>query len=158
MITGELAADRAPTLVDADGISMAGRCRCRAVGRPPGRDDWALARLGCFVELHIEQGRGLVEQGQAVGVGAHLAARTLAAGLGRGQPRRHDQTEDRHVTIGCARGCRRPARGEAAVAWPRSVDRVRPGAVNGIASSATAWLDVRGRREAVRAVARWLPS
>ena len=44
-------------------------------GRDPaslGRDDETLRRVGTFVELHVEQGRGLVDLGHAVGVGSDI--------------------------------------------------------------------------------------
>ncbi len=60
IITGVLAADRARSLTDADGTSMAEAWR--AAGRDPeamGADEEALRRVGCFVELHVEQGKAL---------------------------------------------------------------------------------------------------
>ena len=65
----------------------------RAGGRRArgGRPRWdELDRVGCFVELHVEQGRDLVDRGAAVGVGERdLAARALPVRLHRrGQPRR----------------------------------------------------------------------
>lgn len=60
IITGQLTADRARTLTDADGITMAEAWR--AAGRDPetmGPDPEALSRVGAFVELHVEQGRAL---------------------------------------------------------------------------------------------------
>ena len=56
-----------------------------------GRDDETLRRIGAFVELHVEQGRALVD-GDAADRGGvvDLAARPLAAGPARpGRPRRH---------------------------------------------------------------------
>ena len=73
MITGVLSPDRARALRDANGISMAEAMRL--AGRQPdqlGPDPEALARVGSFVELHIEQGRGLIDLGQALAVGSGL--------------------------------------------------------------------------------------
>src|SRR5215210_8038130 len=59
VITGALAPDRALSLVDGNGITMAEALR--SAGRRPetiGRDPETLSRIGSFVELHIEQGRG----------------------------------------------------------------------------------------------------
>ena len=81
VITGQLEADRARSLVDADGVTMAEAMR--RAGRDPGDlgpDPDTLARVGTFVELHIEQGRGLVDLGSPVAVGIDdLAARPVAA-------------------------------------------------------------------------------
>ena len=103
LITGALAADRALGLRDSDGVSMAEAMQ--RAGRDVahlGRDDETLRRIGAFVELHVEQGRGLIDLGRAVGGRlVDLAARTLATDPGRrGQPCRNDQA-------------RRPARPDA---------------------------------------------
>src|SRR3712207_639345 len=73
LITGALAADRARGLTDADGTSWA-EAYART-GRDPqqlGADPETLTRVGAFVELHVEQGRGLVAQGRPVGVGTGI--------------------------------------------------------------------------------------
>ncbi len=60
IITGALGADRALGLTDTDGVTMAEAWR--AAGRDPrglGADPETLRRIGCFVELHVEQGRAL---------------------------------------------------------------------------------------------------
>src|SRR6478736_2075824 len=75
VITGVLSPDRALALRDADGVTMAEAMR--AAGRQPerlGPDPEALARIGTFIELHIEQGRGLIDLGRAVAVGSGLWA------------------------------------------------------------------------------------
>ena len=56
-----------------------------------GRADW-LDRIGCFLELHVEQGRDLVDRDAPVGLATgDLAARPLPLRLHRrGQPCRHD--------------------------------------------------------------------
>ena len=92
VITGALGADRARGLTDRDGVTMAEAMR--RAGRDPatlGRDDETLARIGTFVELHVEQGRPLVDLGHAGRRRQrHLAARPLAGRRARrGQPRRH---------------------------------------------------------------------
>ena len=73
VITGALGADRARGLTDRDGVTMAEAMQ--RAGRDPatlGRDDETLARVGTFVELHVEQGRALVDLGHAVGVGSDI--------------------------------------------------------------------------------------
>ena len=73
VITGQLDADRARGLKDADGTTMAEAMT--AAGQRAehiGRDDETLRRVGALVELHVEQGRGLVELGSAVGVGSAI--------------------------------------------------------------------------------------
>jgi beta-ureidopropionase / N-carbamoyl-L-amino-acid hydrolase len=58
MVTGDLPRDRALGLRDGDGTSMAEAMS--AAGHHTahvGRDEETLRRIGCFVELHVEQGR-----------------------------------------------------------------------------------------------------
>ena len=74
VITGALAADRALGLRDSDGVSHG---RGAARGRPPARADSGptrrpCGRVGAFVELHVEQGRGLVDLDQPVGIGTDI--------------------------------------------------------------------------------------
>ena len=73
LLTGALDPDRARALTDDDGVSLG-----EAAGHAGldvqhlGPDPEALRRVGRFVELHIEQGRGLVHSGDAVGVGSAI--------------------------------------------------------------------------------------
>ena len=73
LLTGALDADRARGLTDGDGTTLAEAMR--AAGHDPahlGRDDEALRRIGTFVELHVEQGRALVDRTPPVGVGPRI--------------------------------------------------------------------------------------
>ena len=76
----------------ADALEAAGLTRARGVGAARRRSARVLDGVGCFVELHVEQGRDLVDRGAAVGRGQRdLAARALPLRLHRrGQPRGHD--------------------------------------------------------------------
>src|SRR3954451_24525280 len=69
LLTGTLAADRARGLRDDDGRTLGEAVT--GAGLDPaalGRDAETLRRIGVFVELHVEQGRGLVDLGDPVGV------------------------------------------------------------------------------------------
>jgi N-carbamoyl-L-amino-acid hydrolase len=70
LITGALDADRGRALADADGVTIA-EAMSKAGLDPSavGRDDETLRRIGQFVELHVEQGVGLVDLDAAVGGG-----------------------------------------------------------------------------------------
>src|SRR5687768_3977092 len=73
VLTGAMTADRARSLTDADGISMAEAVA--AAGRNPeelGPDGETVRRIGAFVELHVEQGRHLVDVGAPVAVGSDI--------------------------------------------------------------------------------------
>ena len=69
LLTGAIEPERACALRDADGVTLGEAMR--AAGVDPdglGRDEQALERIGVFVELHVEQGRALVDMDAAVGV------------------------------------------------------------------------------------------
>ena len=146
LVTGALPADRGLALTDGDGVSMARAMQ--AAGLDPsavGRDDEAMRLVAAFIELHVEQGRGLVDLGRPVAVGssilAHgrwrldLAGEANHAGTTRLEDRR-DPMIDLAAAVSTARsaararacvatvgqGCRRPERRER-----DPVDRSRPG-------------------------------
>ena len=153
VITGVLSPDRALALRDADGMTMAEAMR--AAGQQPellGPDPEALGRISSFVELHIEQGRGLIDLGRVVAVGnglwAHGRWRIEIPGEANhaGTTRLSDR---RDAVIGCARAvlaARTAAEAHNTVATVGKIS-IQPGGVNAIASSATAWLDARAASE-----------
>ena len=153
MITGALSPDRARALRDAEGATMAEAMR--AAGRQPehlGPEPEVVARVGTFVELHIEQGRGLVNLGRAVAVGnaiwPHGRWRIEIPGEANhaGTTRLSDR---RDAVIGCARAvlaARAAAETHNSLATVGKIN-IQPGGVNAIASSATAWLDARAADE-----------
>ena len=159
LITGRLDADKARGLRDADGVTMAEAMTAAGhATEDVGPDDEALRRVGTFVELHIEQGRGLIDLGRPVAV----ASSSLPHGRWRidleGEANHAGTTrlEDRHdpmlalaTTVLAARAA---ASEHGCVATVGKV-RVEPNGVNAIPSRVTAWLDARGPGEAgVRAV------
>jgi N-carbamoyl-L-amino-acid hydrolase len=150
VITGALGADRARGLTDADGVSMAEALR--RAGRDPGtlgRDDETLARIGTFVELHVEQGRHLVDLGAPVAVGSDIwpHGRWRVDVPGEANHAGTTRLEDREdAMLGLAAmviAARRAAGEHGCVATVGKV-HVVPGGVNAIASCATGWLDARG--------------
>jgi beta-ureidopropionase / N-carbamoyl-L-amino-acid hydrolase len=153
VITGVLSPDRALTLRDADGVTMAEAMR--AAGRQAerlGPDPEALARIASFVELHIEQGRGLIDLGRAVAVGnglwAHGRWRIEIPGEANhaGTTRLSDR---RDAVIGCSHAvlaARAAAEAHGTLATVGKIS-IQPGGVNAIASSVTAWLDARAAGE-----------
>ena len=159
LITGLLDADRALGLRDADGVTMAEAMT--TAGHPAGQvgpDDETLRRIGTYVELHVEQGRGLVDLGHAVAVGSmiwphgrwriDLDGEANHAGTTRLQDRR-DPMLDLAAAVLAARAA---ATAHKCVATVGKV-RVEPNGVNAIPSRVTAWLDARGLdEEGVRAV------
>jgi beta-ureidopropionase / N-carbamoyl-L-amino-acid hydrolase len=153
MITGVLTPDRARGLRDADGATMSEALR--AAGRDPerlGPDPEALRRVGSFVELHIEQGRGLVDLDRAVAVGSGIWAHGRWRIEISGEANHAGTTllsDRRDAVIGCARAvlaARAAAEAHGTLATVGKIS-IQPGGVNAIASSATAWLDARAAGE-----------
>ena len=159
LITGVLDPDRARGLRDADGTTMADAMH--AAGRNPGSlgpDPETLRRVASFVELHVEQGRGLVHTGDPVGVGRMIWPHGRWRVELRGQANhagttpladRRDPMLDLAAFIAHVRRAAHDA-GALATVGKLHVD---PNGVNAIPSQVTAWLDVRAEDEsAVRAV------
>ncbi|WP_440900758.1 allantoate amidohydrolase [Actinosynnema sp.] len=150
LMTGAITPERAAALVDADGVSFGDAAR--AAGFDPsamGRDDAALASIGAFVELHVEQGRGLTAPvGVASSILAHGRWRFTFTGEGNHagatpvQDRR-DPVLPASATVLAARAA---ARGGARATVGRIVPN--PGGANVIASSVDLWLDARASDDA----------
>jgi len=156
---GVLAPDRALALRDIDGVTFAEALT--AAGRDPqalGAEPDRLARIGAFVELHVEQGRGLIDMNAAVGVGTAV----LPHGRWRvdiaGQPNHAGTTliaDRRDPMMGLAvliESARREAaeRDSISHAARATVGKVQctPNAVNAIPSHVIGWLDARAQDEA----------
>jgi len=159
LLTGALAAERALALRDADGVTMASALR--TAGRSPesvGRDDETLRRIATFVELHVEQGRGLVGLGAPVGVASaiwpHGRWRADLAGEANhaGTTQLADRDDPMLAYARLVLAARDAASRHDALATCGKV-RVVPNGVNAIASHVTAWIDARApRAESVRTV------
>jgi len=150
LLTGDLDADRARALTDADGTTMAEAMA--AAGVDPGavgRDEEALARIGTYVELHVEQGRWLVDGDAAVGVATGIKphGRWRLDLRGRadhaGTTRLEDRRDPMLALAALVQTARESARRHDVVATVGKLV-VRPNAVNAIPSEVTAWLDARG--------------
>lgn len=158
LLTGTIDPDRARALRDADGTSFADAAR--AAGLDPehlGRDDESLARIGDFVELHVEQGRGLGEDGPAVAVGSSILGhgRWKLTVHGQGNHAGTTLMEDRADPMVAAAQIITAVQ-QAATAQPgarATVGRIQavPGGTNVIASRVQLWLDVRHEDDAVTA-------
>ncbi|OQO95047.1 allantoate amidohydrolase [Saccharomonospora piscinae] len=150
LLAGTLDAEHARALRDPDGVTLAEAVR--ATGLDPatlGRDDESLARVGCFVELHVEQGRGLVDLGAPVGVAesilAHGRWRLTLHGEGNhaGATALADRADPMLPAASLVLAARRAA---ASVPGARAtVGRLvpTPGGTNVIPSTVDAWLDAR---------------
>ncbi|GII91376.1 Zn-dependent hydrolase [Sinosporangium siamense] len=159
LLTGVLDPERARGLRDDEGDTMADVLR--RAGRDPmalGRDDETLARVGVFVELHVEQGRGLVGKGAPVGVASsiwpHGRWRFDFQGTAdhAGTTRLHDRDDPMLPFARAVLTARVAAERHGVLATFGKV-RVWPGNANAIPGRVSAWLDARGAGErAVRAL------
>ncbi len=160
LLTGSIDPARAAALVDADGTCLADAWL--AAGLDPARagaDPERLGRIGTFVELHVEQGRRLVDLGVPVGVASavwpHGRWRYDFAGRGdhAGTTRLADRCDPVLPLAETVLAARRAAEGSGGAVATVGRLVAHPGAVNAIASRATAWLDARAPDEAtVRSV------
>lgn len=159
LLTGALDPDRARRLTDDDGTTLAEALS--TAGRDPrslGRDDEALRRIGTFVELHVEQGRGLGDGdapvGTATAIRPHGRWRLDLPGRAdhAGTTRLEDRRDPLLTLAAVVRAARDAAAAHGVLATVGKV-LVTPNAVNAVPSAVTAWLDARGLPEtAVRAV------
>ncbi|OLR90379.1 allantoate amidohydrolase [Actinokineospora bangkokensis] len=148
LMTGAIDADRARALTDPDGTTLADAVR--SAGLDParlGRDDAALRRIGVFVELHVEQGRGLVDLGAPVGLASSILAhgrwrfRFTGEGNHAGATLMGDRRDPVVAAAATVLAARRAATGGARATVGRILPT--PGGTNVIASSVDLWLDAR---------------
>jgi beta-ureidopropionase / N-carbamoyl-L-amino-acid hydrolase len=158
LLTGALDADRARGLTDAAGTSMAeAMTQAGSDAAAVGRDEETLARIGTFVELHVEQGRALVDTGAAVGVASSIWShgRWRLDLRGRadhaGTTRLADRDDPMLALAAAVQEARAAAERAGTVATIGKL-AVAPNGVNAIPSSVTAWLDARGVEADVRTV------
>ena len=144
LLSGALSVERAAELRDADGVSFA-----EALGdRPAGADPALLGRFAAFVELHVEQGRALVEQDASVAVASaiwpHGRWRFDFHGEGNhaGTTRMADRRDPMLTYAFTVLAANKEARLRGAHATVGRV-RVEPNATNAIPSRVTGWLDAR---------------
>ncbi|MGH8824426.1 MAG: allantoate amidohydrolase [Jiangellaceae bacterium] len=176
LMTGALPPERVHSLTDDGGTTMAEAMR--AGGHDPahvGPEPDRLGRIGCFVELHVEQGRarpvatgaavpttnephGLVELGAPVGVGTEIwpHGRWRFDFAGRadhaGTTRLEDRIDPMIAYAAAVMTARDAAERHGALATFGKV-LVEPNGVNAIPSRVVAWLDARGPDQAgIRAV------
>jgi beta-ureidopropionase / N-carbamoyl-L-amino-acid hydrolase len=149
LITGVIDPASARALRDDDGVTLA--AAMTAAGRDAsllGPDEDLLARVGAFVELHVEQGRALAPLGAAIGVAEgiwpHGRWRFDFAGRAdhAGTARLADRNDPMLPYASTVLAARRLAAQHGAVATFGKVI-AEPGGVNGVNSAVRAWLDAR---------------
>ena len=150
LMTGAVAAEHALALKDADGTSFADASR--RAGLDPNRmgaDLEALARIDTFVELHVEQGRGLIDLDRPVAVASSILGhgrwRVTISGQGNHAgatlmaDRRDPVVAAAQVVVAAQTLARQTPYARATVGRLAPV----PGGTNVIASRVDVWLDVR---------------
>ncbi|BCB84924.1 allantoate amidohydrolase [Phytohabitans suffuscus] len=150
LLAGVLDPDRAAALTDRSGVSLG-----EALGRrPAGRTD-LLDRVGCFVELHVEQGRALdVPVGVGSAIWPHGRWRLDFAGEGNhaGTTRMADRRDPMLTYAYTVLAANKEARLRGAHATMGRVT-VEPNATNAVPTLVRGWLDARAAEgEALRAL------
>jgi beta-ureidopropionase / N-carbamoyl-L-amino-acid hydrolase len=154
LLSGSVDPDRARALTDRHGTTLAQAMA--AAGADPdgiGPDPDRLARVGAFVELHIEQGRGLVDQGAPVGVASaiwpHGRWRLDITGEGNhaGTTRMADRRDPMLTAAYTVLAANKEARLRGGHATIGRVE-VTPNATNAIPAAVSAWLDARAPDDA----------
>jgi N-carbamoyl-L-amino-acid hydrolase len=157
LASGQLTPAHAAKLRDADGVSLPQAME--AAGYDPeaiGPDPERLARIGAFVELHVEQGRALADTPHAVGVASaiwpHGRWRFDFHGEANhaGTTRLEDRRDPMLTYANTVLAARKKARLAGALATFGKVS-VEPNGVNAIASLVRGWLDSRAADEATLA-------
>ena len=149
LITGAIEPGAARALGDDDGVTLAAAmtaagCDAGLIGA----DEGLLARLGAFVELHVEQGRALAPMGAAIGVaeGIWPHGRWRFDFAGRpdhaGTARLADRNDPMLPYASTVLAARQAAADHGALATFGKVI-AEPGGANGVSSSVRAWLDAR---------------
>ena len=149
LMTGQLQPDKARALRGRDGATMAEAMA--AAGHDPsglGRDDERLARIGMFVELHVEQGRFLIDEGASIGVATsiwpHGRYRFTFRGVAdhAGTTRMVDRHDPMIAFARTALSANAAARERDSRATFGRLE-VEPNGTNAIPSEVRAWLDAR---------------
>lgn len=159
LLTGVIDADTARGLRDTDGVTLA-QAMLEADADPDaiGRDDEALSRIGAFIELHVEQGRGLADLDAPVGVATaiwpHGRWRCSFHGEANhaGTTRLVDRRDPMLPFAATVQAARQVADDLGALATFGRAGIV-PNGTNAIASTVDAWLDLRAPDEATLAKA-----
>ena len=154
LLTGQLDAAKARSLRDGDGVRLADAME--AAGQDPdalGRDDERLSNISEFVELHIEQGRWLIDHDAPVGVASsiwpHGRWRFDFDGEANhaGTTALDDRRDPMLTYANTVLSARKKARLGGTLATFGKVS-VEPNGTNAIPSRVSAWLDSRAPDEA----------
>lgn len=158
LMTGAIDPNRARNLSDPDGNTFADIAMAHDLDpRHIGRDEQLLGQIGAFVELHVEQGRGLVDLDQPIAIASSILGHGRWRISIRGQGNHAGTTlmADRNdpmvaasrLVVGIRDAARNQSHARATVGRLQPV----PGGTNVIASRVDFWLDVRHPDDAITA-------
>jgi beta-ureidopropionase / N-carbamoyl-L-amino-acid hydrolase len=141
LATGALPWEQARSLVDRDGVRLD-----EVMDGEAGSE--LLADVGCYLELHVEQGRDLVERGAAVAVGSGIwpHGRYRFEFTGEADHAGTTRMQDRHDPMLAYAMTVLAANKQARLSGQRATFgrvTVEPNGTNAIPSRVTAWLDAR---------------
>ncbi len=150
LVTGATTWDDACELQDRDGVFLADAVA--AAGLDPSTGLVSLAEVGCFVELHVEQGRDLVDRDAQVGVASQIWPHGRWRYDFRGEANHAGTTRmaDRHDPMLTYAMTALVANKQARLADQRATFgriAVEPNGTNAVPSRVTAWLDARASSE-----------
>jgi N-carbamoyl-L-amino-acid hydrolase len=148
LATGAISWDRARALTDRDGVRLEEAMAASGLEVENPQPWLGSERIACFVELHVEQGRDLVDRGAAVGVAGRIWPHGRYRFEFDGEPNHAGTTrmEDRRDPMLTYAMTALAANKQARVAGQRATfGRVEttPNSTNSVPSAVTAWLDAR---------------
>ncbi|MGY0234951.1 allantoate amidohydrolase [Longispora urticae] len=153
LMAGAITVDKALGLTDASGVTF-GDAMAGAGFDPAaiGPDPALMAKVGVYIELHVEQGRGLIDMDRPVAVGEaiwpHGRWRLDFTGEANhaGTTRLEDRRDPMLTYANTVLAARKKARLGGAVA---TIGKLvcEPNGTNAVPSRVTAWLDARAPRE-----------
>ena len=149
LAAGVLPWDQARELRDRDGVFLADALEAAGLGVADSATWGDLSdRFACYVELHVEQGRGLVDRGAAVGVASGIwphgryrfdfTGEANHAGTTRMEDRRDPMLSYAMTALAANKQARL---GDARATFGRV--EVAPNGTNAVPSRVTGWLDAR---------------
>jgi len=150
LATGAIGWEQAAALCDPDGVRFDEAVAGAGLASVPAglRWDAILDRIGCFVELHVEQGRDLVDRDAAIGVASRIwpHGRYRFDFAGEANHAGTTRMEDRHDPMLTYAMTALAANKQARLAGARATFgriEVGPNGTNAVPSSVRAWLDAR---------------
>lgn len=147
LATGAWSWEQARQLRDRDGVWLRD-AMASVLAHPGPGGDGLTARVDAFVELHVEQGRDLVDRGAAVGIGSGIwpHGRYRFDVTGEANHAGTTRMEDRHDPMLTFAMTALAANKQARLAGQRATFgrvEVAPNGTNAVPSRVTAWLDAR---------------